>query len=51
MPAMMTGALVGGLLLRHGQIAAPLWAATAVHAVCAVTADRLRRRDTADSWA
>ncbi|GGM97016.1 YoaK family protein [Streptomyces fuscichromogenes] len=48
--AMMTGALVGGLLLRHGRIAAPLWAAAAVLAGCAVTADRLRRRDTAESW-
>jgi uncharacterized membrane protein YoaK (UPF0700 family) len=48
--SMMTGALVGGLLLRHGRIAAPLWAAAAVHAVCAVAADRLRRRDGAESW-
>ncbi|MEU9455055.1 hypothetical protein [Streptomyces sp. NPDC048277] len=48
---MVTGALAGGLLLRHGQMAAPLWAAAAVHAVCAVTADRMRRRDTAESWA
>ncbi|MFD7999629.1 DUF1275 family protein [Streptomyces mirabilis] len=48
--SMMTGALAGGLLLRHGQIAAPLWAAAVVHAVCAVAADRLRRRDTAESW-
>ncbi|MFJ6837889.1 YoaK family protein [Streptomyces sp. NPDC091209] len=48
--SMMTGALAGGLLLRHGQVAAPLWAAAAVLAVCAVTADRLRRRDTAELW-
>jgi uncharacterized membrane protein YoaK (UPF0700 family) len=48
--SMTAGALAGGLLLRHDQIAAPLWAAAAVQAVCAVAADRLRRRDTAESW-
>lgn len=48
--SMTAGALAGGLLLRHGQVAAPLWAAAAVLAVCAVTADRLRRRDTAERW-
>ncbi|MGI5255432.1 YoaK family protein [Actinacidiphila glaucinigra] len=48
--SMMAGALAGGLLLRHGQIAAALCAAAAVQMVCAVAADRLRRRDTAESW-
>ncbi|MFD1277827.1 DUF1275 family protein [Streptomyces kaempferi] len=48
--AMLAGALIGGLLLRHSQIATPLWIAAAVHAGCAVTSDRLRRRDAADSW-
>ncbi|MER6537923.1 YoaK family protein [Streptomyces sp900105755] len=48
--SMLAGALAGGLLLRHGQVAAPLWAAAAVLGVCAVSADRLRRRDTAERW-
>ncbi|MFC5200378.1 YoaK family protein [Streptomyces kaempferi] len=48
--SMMAGALAAGLMLRHGRLAAPLWAAAAVLAVCAVTADRLRPRETAESW-
>ncbi|MGW4882256.1 YoaK family protein [Streptomyces sp. NPDC004262] len=48
--AMLAGALAGGLLLRHGRLAAPLGAAAVVLAACAVTADRLRRRDAAERW-
>jgi uncharacterized membrane protein YoaK (UPF0700 family) len=42
--AMLAGAFVGGTLLRHGGVAAPLWTAVALLAGCAVAADRLSRR-------
>ncbi|MFJ9352155.1 DUF1275 family protein [Streptomyces sp. NPDC101237] len=50
LPAMQAGALAGGLLLRDGSLAVPLWAAAVVLAACAVTAGRLRRRAAAQSW-
>jgi uncharacterized membrane protein YoaK (UPF0700 family) len=49
--AMMAGALVGGLLLRHVDVAAPLWTATALLLACAVTADYARWAESAGSWA
>jgi uncharacterized membrane protein YoaK (UPF0700 family) len=48
--AMMVGALVGGLLLRHVDVAAPLWTAAALLMVCSAAADRLSRGPSAAVW-
>jgi uncharacterized membrane protein YoaK (UPF0700 family) len=48
--AMLLGALVGGLLLRRTGVAAPLWTAAGLFAVCALAADRLSRTTGAASW-
>jgi uncharacterized membrane protein YoaK (UPF0700 family) len=48
--AMMVGAFVGGLLLRHASVAAPLWTAAGLLVACSVVAERLRRGPSADVW-
>ncbi|MFD0405754.1 YoaK family protein [Kitasatospora sp. NPDC127116] len=48
--AMMAGALVGGLLLRHADVAAPLWTAAGLLAVCSAAAHRLGRAPAAELW-
>ncbi|MBD0688221.1 YoaK family protein [Streptomyces sp. CBMA123] len=48
--AMAAGAFGGGLLLRHADVAAPLWTAAGLLAVCSATADRLSRARHAGVW-
>ncbi|MBO1417844.1 YoaK family protein [Streptomyces sp. FH025] len=48
--AMAAGALGGGLLLRHADVAAPLWTAAGLLAGCSVAADRLSRGRSAEAW-
>ena len=48
--AMLTGALVGGVLLRWVTTAAPLWLATAVLVVCAIGAYLGARSPRSAAW-
>jgi uncharacterized membrane protein YoaK (UPF0700 family) len=48
--AMLTGALIGGLLLRWVALAAPLWLAAVLLAGCAATAYVAAGRPQSDTW-
>jgi uncharacterized membrane protein YoaK (UPF0700 family) len=48
--AMLSGALVGGALVRWASTAAPLWAAAALLSACAVTAYAATQRPQSQTW-
>ncbi|MFF2549140.1 YoaK family protein [Kitasatospora sp. NPDC058063] len=48
--AMAAGAFGGGLLLRHTDVAAPLWTVAGLLAVCSAAADRRSRGRSAEAW-
>ena len=48
--ALLTGALLGGTLLRWSVVSAPLWLATALLLFCAYRVYLMARRPGAEVW-